>query len=190
MQKIFLIGRSYNNGDRRHEQSKKKRICRDTYVTALGQCINPACICMYLRLTERKEGEKGWTGGNPYVTSSPTRTSARFVSLADFCRLTPKHPWTLPPPFTFNLYQSIQPSRRIERTSMNETGRTGRERHRALFTADSLGSIYLFHRVSPSYHPPSYFTCVPFVASYPKQSILRRMEPLYDRNRSRVSLLT
>lgn len=111
-----------------------------TYVTALGQCINPACICMYLRLAERRvEGRREeWTRGNPYVTSSPTRANARFVSLADFCRLTPKHPWTLPPPFTFNLYQSIQPSRRIERMSVNETGRTGRERHRALFTADSV----------------------------------------------------
>ena len=141
---------------------KKERICHDawdTYVTALGQCINPVCICMYLRLAERREERRGWTRGNPYVTSSPTRVSARFVSLADFCRLTPKHPWILPPPFTFNLYQSIQPSCRIER--MHEMGR---ERHRALFTADSaftLSSslapspplsprIYLFHRVSPS----------------------------------------
>jgi hypothetical protein len=68
----------------------------------------------------RAEGEGE---GNPYVTSSPTRTRARFVSLADFCRLTRKHPWTLPPPFTFNLYQSIQSSRQIERTNMHETRR-------------------------------------------------------------------
>jgi len=154
-----------------HGKEKNCHDTWDTYVIALGQCINPACICMYLRLVERREGGKEWTRGNPYVTSSPTRASARFVSLADFCRLTPKHPWTLPPPFTFNLYQSIQPSRRIERTSMPETGHTGCERHRALFTADSvftLGSIYLFHRVSPSLR----FTRVPFVASYLKQSVL------------------
>lgn len=108
---------------------------KNTYLRhCAGQCINPVCICMYLRL----RGDEGVDrGGNPYVTSSPTRARARFVSLADFCRLTPKHPWTLPPPFTFNLYQSIQPSRRIERTNMHETGRTRCGRHRVLFTADS-----------------------------------------------------
>lgn len=159
-----------------------------TYVTAFGQCINPACICMYLRLAERRvEGRRGeWTRGNPYVTSSPTRANARFVSLADFCRLTPKHPWTLPPPFTFNLYQSIQPSRRIERMSMNEMGRTRRERHRALFTADSAFTPYPLYPPDPStsftefhpltvHHPVS--LRVPFVASYPKQFVFRRMEP-------------
>lgn len=93
---------------------------------------------MYLRLRGMEGAERqGGAGGNPYVTSSPTRARARFVSLADFCRLTPKHPWTLPPPFTFNLYQSIQPNRRIERTNMHETGRTRCGRHRVLFTADS-----------------------------------------------------
>lgn len=125
-----------------------------------------------------REGD-GRTRGNPYVTSSPTRVSARFVSLADFCRLTPKHPWTLPPPFTFNLYQSIQPSRRIERTSMHETGRTRRERHRALFTADSVFTPWIQLPLSPSFtlSPSSILFRVPFVASNPKQSILWQMEP-------------
>lgn len=50
-------------------------------------------------------------GGEPLCDIIPLHTCGRFVSLADFCRLTRKHPWTLPPPFTFNLYQSIQPSR-------------------------------------------------------------------------------
>lgn len=71
------------------------------------RCISPACICMYL----------SW--GEPLCDIIPLHTCGRFVSLADFCRLTRKHPWTLPPPFTFNLYQSIQPSqnRTKERTA-------------------------------------------------------------------------
>lgn len=111
------------------------------------------------------------------MTSFPTLARARFVSLADFCRLTPKHPWTLPPPFTFNLYQSIQPSRRIERTNVHETRRTGCERHRALFTADSaftLGPSTSF----TEFHPLFILILlrVPFVASNSKQFAFRQME--------------
>lgn len=128
--------------------------------------------------TLERDGGGGQEGeGKPLCDIIP-HARARFVSLADFCRLTPKHPWTLPPPFTFNLYQSIQPSRRIERTNMHETGRMRCGRHRVLFTADSAfillfpfaaWSVRLFHRVSPSLLIP-FRPCVPFVASYPKQT--------------------
>lgn len=88
---------------------------RRTYVIAPGQCINPSCICMYLRYWLGGGGgrsERGQVGGNPYVTSSPTRTRARFVSLGDFCRLTRKHPCRLPLPLIF-----INPSSRVAKSN-------------------------------------------------------------------------
>lgn len=143
LRRIFLTGRSYSKEGHQYEQLWKRKEFVATHgiptsLLSVNASIRPASVCIYAWRREGRRGGVGRTRGNPYVTSSPTRASARFVSLADFCRLTPKHPWTLPPPFTFNLYQSIQPSRRIERTSMNGTGRTGRKRHRALFTADSV----------------------------------------------------
>lgn len=128
------------------------------YLRHCSRSMHQSDLHLYVFTLGGEEGggeREGWTRGNPYVTSSPTRASARFVSLADFCRLTPKHPWTLPPPFTFNLYQSIQPSRRIERTSMNGMGRTGRKRHRALFTADSVFTPWIHPTSFTEFHPLS-----------------------------------
>lgn len=143
-------------------EEKKGDVSRvPTSLCSVNASIRPASVCIYARLAGRGggrgDGEAGAARGKPLCDIIPhARSPGRFVSLADFCRLTPKHPWTLPPPFTFNLYQSIQP--RPNRT--HEHARTGDAtmcgRHRALFTADSAftlaTSVHLFHRVSLS--PP------------------------------------
>jgi len=123
--------------------------------------MHQSVLHLYVFTLPGKTGEG--RRGNPYVTSSPTRTRARFVSLADFCRLTRKHPWTLPPPFTFNLYQSIQPSRQIERTNMHETRRMrcadatahySRPIAPSTYSPQPRSLVHLFHQVL-SLFPPS-----------------------------------
>lgn len=132
-----------------------------TSLRLVNASIRPASVCIYARLAGGggRGGEARAARGKPLCDIIPhARSPGRFVSLADFCRLTPKHPWTLPPPFTFNLYQSIQPrpNRTHERACTRDATMCGR--HRALFTADSAftlaTSVHLFHRVSPSPPPP------------------------------------
>lgn len=141
-----------------------------TSLCSVNASIRPASVCIYARLAgaggREGGGEVGAARGKPLCDIIPhARSPGRFVSLADFCRLTSKHPWTLPPPFTFNLYQSIQP----KPNRKHECARTGDVtlcgRHRALFTADSVftlaTSVHLFHRVP--FSPPS-SSHEPFVA--------------------------
>lgn len=87
--------------------------------------VQLASVCIYVE------------GGSPMWHHPPPYVCGWFVSLADFCRLTPKHPWTLPPPFTFNLYQSIEPRR-------NRTYGPRNGRRRALFTPDSSSTLRVF----------------------------------------------
>lgn len=106
-----------------------------TYVTVLSldASVLLASVCIYAR-------------GEPLCDIIPLHTCGRFVSLADFCRLTPKHPWTLPPPFTFNLYQSIQPIQ-------NRTHGPRNGWRRVLFTPDSFSTLVSFELCPTPPHP-------------------------------------
>lgn len=105
-----------------------------TYVTvhSFDASVRLASVCIY-------------AGGEPLCDIIPLHTCGRFVSLADFCRLTRKHPWTLPPPFTFNLYQSIQPSQ-------NRTYEPRNGRRRALFTPDSSSTLRVLRALPSTDH--------------------------------------